>query len=342
MIKIFSRLDKDFSSNGDIVVNPIRAKVHKEDNGDFYLELEADLSYLDYLVEGNIIVADIPQGAQAFRVFNIQKSHSRLYTKARHVFYDSEHYLIPDSYVVDKNCNDALVHLNSATDSNSPFTVSSDITATNSFRCVRKSLYEAIQTVLERWGGHLVRDNFTIGINSEIGQDKGVTVRYGKNLKSIKCVEYWNDVVTKLLPVGKDGIMLNSLNKDASIYIYSPIVYELPFTKTVTFSQSDIEEEDYPDETTYKQALIDDLKAQAESYIKVNYLPKVNYTLDANLERITDIGDTVEVIDERLDLRIVTHVTAFEYDCILERYTEVVFGNFLPTFASWLPRIMVV
>ena len=36
MIKIFSPSDKIFSSNGDVVLRPLKAKVHKEDNGDYY------------------------------------------------------------------------------------------------------------------------------------------------------------------------------------------------------------------------------------------------------------------------------------------------------------------
>lgn len=33
MIRVFSPTDTDFSSNGDIVLYPYKAKVHKEDNG---------------------------------------------------------------------------------------------------------------------------------------------------------------------------------------------------------------------------------------------------------------------------------------------------------------------
>ena len=57
-----------------------------------------------------------------------------------HVFYDSKNYLIADSYVVDKNCNDALDHLNSSTDNTSPFTTISNIPTIYSYRCVRKSI----------------------------------------------------------------------------------------------------------------------------------------------------------------------------------------------------------
>jgi len=56
MIKVFGQADTSFSSNGDVVLRPLKAKVHKEDNGDFYLNLETGLDYVDYLVEGNIVL----------------------------------------------------------------------------------------------------------------------------------------------------------------------------------------------------------------------------------------------------------------------------------------------
>lgn len=344
MIKIFGKLDTSFSSNGDIVVRPLRAKIRKEDNGDFYLDLETDLSYIDYLIEGNIIVANTPQGDQPFRIRNTQKTKNKIALKAYHVFYDSENYVIADSYVVDKNCNDALDHLNNATDTTSPFTTISDVTTVDSYRCVRKSLYEAIQTVLERWGGHLVRDRFRIEIRTDIGADNGVTVRYKKNLKEITCEENWDDVATKVLPVGQDGLLLNDLNSNNDIYVYSDIAYELPYTKVVHFTQ-DISEEDYVDsegeldETAYTQALLADLRAQAQAYVNNYCVPQVNYTMRANLEKITDIGDTVEVIDERLGLTLMTNVIAYEYDCILDKYTEIEFGNFKQTLGNLMSNI---
>lgn len=327
MLRVFGPSDTTFSSNGDIVLKPLIAKVRKEDNGEFYLNLETDLSYIDFLVQGNIVVANTPQGDQAFRIANVEKTKNKLSTKALHVFYDSENYLIADSYVVDKNCNDALDHLNNATEPQSVFTTISDVGSVNSYRCVRTSLYEAVETVLERWGGHLVRNNFSIGIYNSIGQDNGVTVRYAKNLKDITCSEDWSNVVTKILPVGFDGILLNALDPNESIYITADQQYDIPYTKTVSFDQ-DISADDYPDENSYKQALLDDLRAQAQVYLNTNQFPQINYTLRANLEKITDIGDTVEVIDERLGISLLTNVIAYEYDCILDRYTEIEFGNF--------------
>ena len=339
MIKLFNSTDKLFSSNGDKTIIPTKAKIHKEDNGAYYIDLETSLEYINDLVQGNIIVAPTPQGEQAFRLSNPEKTKSKLKVKAYHVFYDSKNYLIADSYVVDKNCNDALDHLNAATDNPSPFATLSDIANVNSYRCVRSSLYEAIQTVIERWGGHLVRDNFTIKVMASIGQDNGVTVRYAKNLKDITCIENWDNVVTKLMPVGKDGLLLPEQ------YIYSEIQYSIPYTKTVSFEQNNVNEDDYKDqsgtvdEEAYQEALVEDLREKATSYIEENSVPQINYTLKANLEKITDIGDTIEVIDERLGIDITTNLISYDYDCILGKYTELEFGNFTQKLSNLLSTI---
>ena len=339
MIKLFDKTDTLFFSNGDKVITPLKAKIHKEDNGSFYLDLETNLDYVDDLTANRIIVANTPQGEQAFRITNVEQTRKKISAKCYHVFYDSNNYLIADSYVVDKNCNDALDHLNSATDNTSPFTTLSNVTKINSFRCVRKSLYEAIQTLLERWGGHLVRDNYTIAIKNEIGKDNGVVVRYAKNLKEINCEYNWDNVVTKLMPVGKDGLLLDEK------YVYSDTQYDIPYTKCVSFEQNGIEEDDYKDEegnlneVAYKNALMDDLRTQAQNYVNENCKPSANYKLKANLEKVTDVGDTIVVKDERLGLDITTNVISYDYDCILERYTELEFGNFKQKLSNLVDSI---
>ena len=338
MIKLFNSTDNLFSSNGDKIIIPTKARVHKQDNGDYYLDLETNLDYINDLVQGKIIVAPTPTGEQAFRISNATATRKKLTAKCYHVFYDSKNYLIEDSYVVDKNCNDALDHLNSATSDLSPFATLSDITSINSFRCVRKSLYEAIQTILERWGGHLVRDNWNISIMSSIGQDNGVTIQYGKNLKSINCDSNWDNVVTKLMPVGKDGILLNALDETKDVYVYAGVTYDIPFTKTVSFNQ-EINQEDYETEEEYQQALVDDLRIQAEDYVNINCYPQTNYTLKANIEKITDIGDVIEVDDERLGITLLTNVISYDYDCILEKYTEIEFGNFTQKLSNLMSTI---
>lgn len=345
MIKLFSSTDKIFETNGDKIIKATKAKVHKEDNGDFYLDFECGVNYADDIVENAILVVNLPQGDQAFRISNVSKTKSKISTKAWHVFYDSQNYLIKDSYVVDKDCAGAMEHLNNATEPVSPFSTSSDITSVGSYRCVRKSLFEALEVVRERWGGHLIRDNFSIGLNRTIGVDTQVVIRYRKNLKEITCEENWDDVVTKLLPVGKDGILLNELDPQRSVYLVSAISYAVPYTKTVSFTQDNISEDDYKDEdgnldeVAYKTALIEDLELKGIKYLEENSKPKISYTLSANLDNITDIGDTVEVIHEPLNISLTATVTGFEYDCILKKYTEITFGNFQKKLSGLLDDV---
>ena len=324
MIRLFGQLDAVFSSNGDKIINPLKCRVRKEDNGAFYADVETDLSYIDDLTEGRILVIPTPQGDQAFRVSNVKATKHRLVTKAMHVFYDSQRILIEDSYVVDKSANDALDHLNSATEPNSPFTTISDLSGTGSYRCVRTSLYDAIMTVQERWGGHLVRDNWTIGLMSEIGADNGVNITYGKNIKDITVQYDWSNVVTKLLPVGYDGIML------PEVYLTSDVQYNLPYTRCISFDQ-DLDPDDYESDQAYHHALQEDLRNKAQIYLDQNSIPRVNYSLNALVDRITDIGDTIMVKDDRLGVEIITYVIAYDYNPILNKYTKIEFGNFRPT-----------
>ena len=334
MIKIFSAADTDFTSNGEVVIsNATKANVRKADNGDYYLDFECGLEYVDYIVANNIIVAPTPQGDQAFRITSFDATRKKITAKAWHIFYDSANYLIADSYVVDKNCNDALDHLNGATDTQSPFTTLSNVQTIDSYRCVRTSLQNAISVLLERWGGHLVRDNWNIKIMNSIGQDNGVTIQYKKNLKEISAKYDWSNVVTKLLPVGYDGILLDE------IYIYSDTQYSIPYTKTVSFEQGDINQEDYEDETAYQDALKVDLFKQATAYVAQNCVPSVTYTLKANIEKITDVGDYVQVYDQRLGLNLDAAVTAFNYDCILGKYTEIEFGSIGQSLSNLMSNV---
>lgn len=338
MIKLFGKTETSFSSNGDKIIKAIKARVKKVDNGEFYLELETDLSYVSDLEEGRIVVAPTPQGEQYFRVSNVTKTKNKITTKCLHVFFDSKNYLIEDSYVYQLNCNAALDHLNSATEPTSEFTTISDVPTVGSYRCVRKSLYEVTQTLLERYGGHLVMDKFSIGIRQTIGEDRGVVVRYAKNLKEITCAENWDNVVTKLMPIGKEGLMLP--NK----YVTSQTQYAIPYTKTVSFSQDNIVQDDYttddgqPDVEAYQAALLQDLEGKAQAYVNANCVPQINYTTKANIP-ITDIGDTVQVIDDRLGLTLTTNVISYDYDVILGQYREVEFGNFKQTLSGLTTQI---
>ena len=328
MISVYPSTERLFEDNGIKILKPIKALIRKEDNGDYYLDIKDKVDYLEYYQAGMIIRASTPWGYQAFRLTNPDIDNNKVSARAYHVYFDSENYIIKDSFVVDKNCNDALDHLNNACDNPTPFTTISDVSNISSYRCVRKSLEEAISTVIDRWGGHLDRDNFNIAIRSKIGQDRGIILSYAKNIKTIKQKENWDNVVTKILPVGKDGILLPETYLEVSEELY-----DIPYTKVVSFDQNDIVEDDYKDdgvldEERYKEALIKDLRYKATAHLENNKFPKVNYSVDAYIEKVSDVGDVIYVKHPKCKIDLTTNVIAIEYDCIAKKYTKIEFGNF--------------
>lgn len=324
MIKIFNSTDKKYNSNGDAVIIPLKCVVKNADNGEFTLNMTCETKYNDVVKDNYIIVVPTPQGEQAFRVRQIVKKGNRLEVTAFHVFYDSENYIIKDSYAVNNNCYEALVHFNLATDVKSPFIVDSDLSQKLNVRCVRKSLKECVEISLEKWGGHLVRDNWSISIYESIARDNGVNIEYRKNLREMTATYDWSDVVTKILPVGTDGIMIDDT------YVYSQVQYDVPFTKVVEFQQ-DINEDDYPTEQEYIAALKTDLYEQAKKYVNEYCYPRVNYSLKASPEDISGIGEVIRVRDTRIGVDLLTQVTGYEYDAFNERYVTIDFGNFQNT-----------
>lgn len=333
MIKVYDPTEREFKNNGLKILHPTKADVYKADNGDFYLNIEDSIENLPYYQQGFIIRVDTPWGEQGFRCNNPNIKNKTIICKAWHLFYDSARYTIADSNVVDKNCNDALDQLNNKTDNKSPFKTISDVMTISNFRCVRKTLEEAVSIILERWGGHLVRDNFNIEIRNNIGQNRGVSLRYGKNITGNNVSENWDDVCTKILPYTSDGDVAITLDE---LYLEIPDkLYDIPYTKIVEFENS-LNKDDYQNEDEYKNAIKENLRLQALTYLEENKLPKVNYSISAELQNISDVGDTIYVSHPKCNIEITTQVISITYDCILKKYKNIEFGNFKKTLSNLL------
>ena len=340
MIKVYESTETLFNHNGLKILHPTKAEIYIEDNGDYYIDLETSIDDLIYLQEGNIIRANTRWGEQGFRLTNPKRKNNKITVRGYHLWKDSARYVIVNSYVDNKDCNDALDHLNLCCDAVTPFTTISDVSTINSTRIIRKSFEEAIAILIEKWGGHLYRDNWTIGIKNQLGEDRGAVIKYGKNSKTIEADEDWSKVVTKMLPVGYDGITL------PEIYLIADIQYDVPYTKVIKFEQ-DIDQEDYRDddgnldEEAYEEALRTDLRIQAQQYLNENQYFKCNYKVKAEIEGVVDLGDTITVNHEKLGIDITTNVIALRYDCIRDKYIEVEFGNFKSRLKDLFKKITV-
>lgn len=325
MIKVFQATDKYFASNGDKIINPYKAVVFKEDNGDYYCDIEASIDLMDYLKQNMIVCVQTPWGWQPFRCDKPEKSGSKVKVKAWHLYYDTENYVIAETNIVDSGCQAALNSLKGGCDSTLPFSVVSDIVDTGSFHCVRQNFAEAVNSVLEIWGGHLDRDGWNIGIKTTIGQDRGVTLAYGKNIKEITAIENWDNVCTKILPVGQNEVTID--------YMVSDTQYDLPYTKVVEFSQN-LEQQEGETDEAFTARLKNDLRVQAAKYLADHALPEVNYTLKAHLQNVADVGDTIWVKHPKCQVDVETRVISVKWDAIKGEYKEIEFGNFRKKLAG--------
>ena len=179
---------------------------------------------------------------------------------------------------------------------------------------------EGIEKVREMWGGDWVRNNYSISLVPTIYNDNGANIAYRSGLKEISAEYDWSNVVTTIIPTGKDDLTLSAIS--------STTQYANPFRKLVQFNQ-DIDRDNYSSDAAYNSALQSDLTAQAEAYLAAHCVPSVNYTVRgaADIEGIEDLGDVARVMDERIGVDIIVRLCAYEYDAIAGRFTELQFGD---------------
>lgn len=325
MIRVYDATERLFNHNGLKVLRPLFAEILKTDNGDYFIELEDMLDNLEYYQKGMIVRVTTPWGVQGFRCDNPIIQNNRISCKAWHLSYDSENYIINEAYAIDVNCNDALNHYNDLTDTDSPFTVISDIATLATTGAVKESLFAVFSDLVNVYSGHWERDNYTFGIKSSIGQDRGVVLAYNKNITDIKIEENWDNVCTKLLPYTTDGD--NEITLDEIYVEVSERLYDIPYTKAVKFEHN-FSLEDFATKEEFISTVKKWLHGEALNYLEANKLPQVNYSVSAKLDNVSDVGDIIYVKHPKCKVDISTNVISVRYDALKERYTAIEFGNF--------------
>lgn len=325
MIKIFDANDRDFTSAGNIVINSTKCLEYKKKslNG-WYIEVEIPIKYKEYIAKDKLCVVKTKSklNPQAFRIGeNIQYNNRKITFTANHVMFDAQDYFLVDVRPTNLNGLNALNYINQRTDKVSPFTIYSNIENVNTAYFVRKNLLEAWATIEERWNGVFDADNWNISFLQSVGHDNGETIAYGKDMQSMEIYEDWSNVTTRLYPVGTNELMLPEK------YIDSDVQYEKPYTRTVDF-QTEITQEDFEDltEEEKEEAMIEELRANAQEYLEENKYPKMSYTTTSNINNDMEIGDTIQVLHPLVTIK--TEVLEYQYDIISKRIKSLTFGNF--------------
>ena len=353
MIQIYSENNKNFSSNGDMPLLPEDAFVSVELNGSWNLTMQHPIDQKGrwkYLEEGAVIKAPSFNGEQLFRIYKKEKSEGGISVEAYPIFFDSKNdCFLTDIRPTGKNGQEAL---NIMLAPNKKYSAQSDIAKSTTAYYEYMNLMEAINgdnanSFLNRWGGEILYDNFKIIVNERVGGDYGVELRYGKNIPANGITETvdMSEVVTRIYPKSYNGYKLSGNG-----YVDSPILSNYPTVKAATMKFDNIKmREDAQEDDEEKGIIICDTQADLDRALtevcKKQFesgldKPKVTIEADMVLLQNTDqykdyeiletvsLGDTIHCLHNKLGIETDARVIELEYDCLTERVTSVVLGDF--------------
>lgn len=354
MIELYKFNNKDFDKAGDIVLQPSKCILTMElETGLNEIELthpldkEGRWKYINFddVISVSTPYLKLPQ--QLYRVYERVKEMSSITVKARHIFYDLIDTVLIDVRPTDLIGEEALNYILKGT----KYKGHSNISKINTAYYVRKNIVEAIggdkeNSFLSRWGGELFLNNFDISINEKIGLDNGVIIAYGKNITGIEETLNFENVVTRAIPVGADGLMLDGDNPwvdSALINNYSNIKMKVVSYDDVKVKENSDDEEGF---NTIEEAREELKRRVQEDFKKGMDKPLVNYSVQfldlSKVETYKDykileevlLGDTVHINHKRLGINLEARVIKFEYNCLTRKMENIELGNYIDSYAK--------
>lgn len=353
LIRLYEQDTTDFSNNGLKILNPTSAKITRN-----LIEYTYQLELTHLLDEKGMMLTEeriLGYNGQYFRISSIRRNLKEVSIIAKHIFFDLNKNFIEDINIKNKTGSMALSHILGETSYPHSFSATSDIDTVASSRLVRKNVVSALigdtdNSFINRWGGELDIDGFTFKLNEQIGKDDGYTIRYGKNLTGLDLQLNMLEVVTRIRPVGFDGIEIDGLYVDSS-YIDNyalPIIKEIKYENVKWTGSPNYEEREDDDSYIYDnlaeaQAKLIEL-ATNEFIVNEIDLPKTTINIEfIELSKTEEykhlkflqninIGDTVHIYHKPLDINLKSRCIEYVYDCILNKYETITLGSYTKNF----------
>lgn len=353
LIRLYEQDTTDFSNNGLKILNPTSAKITRN-----LIEYTYQLELTHLLDEKGMMLTEeriLGYNGQYFRISSIRRNLKEVSIIAKHIFFDLNKNFIEDINIKDKTGSMALSHILGGTSYPHSFSATSDIDTVASSRLVRKNVVSALigdtdNSFINRWGGELDIDGFTFKLNEQIGKDDGYTIQYGKNLTGLDLQLNMLEVVTRIRPVGFDGIEIDGLYVD-SPYIDNyalPIIKEIKYENVKWKGSPNYEEREDDDSYIYDnlaeaQAKLIEL-ATNEFVVNEIDLPKTTINIEfIELSKTEEykhlkflqninIGDTVHIYHKPLDINLKSRCIEYVYDCILNKYETITLGSYTKNF----------
>lgn len=349
---LFSKDATTFTKNGlGVLSDAISCKVTEERNGLYELQMQYPQTGIHFSeIEIQSIICAVPHDGgnlQPFRVYKITKPmNGKVDIYAQHISYQLSS--IPVMPFGASSVVDCLAKFVEYAAEDCPYTFWTDkstvaIYTQNTPASIRERLGGVQGSVLDVYGGEYEWDNYTVKLWNKRGADRGVTLRYGKNIKDIKQEENISSTYTGICPYwngGEGNVLVTLPEKVVESEYASSFPYNL--TKVVDMTQY------FADQPTVAQ-----LRARAEQYVEANAVgvPAVSIDVDfvalwqteeykdlAVLQRVY-LCDTVTVIFEKLGINVKAKVVKTVYDVLKERYSLISIGSISRSLADTISDI---
>ena len=270
---------------------------------------------------------------QIFRIYKIGKTINGSFTvNAQHISYDLSGKVISSGTASSAVAACTLLQAKAGS-----FTINTDKTVSAAFSITAPSSVRSWfggkeGSLLDIYGGEWKYDNYTASLKQARGFDRGVEIRYAKNLTQLSQMLDMSNLCTGVIPfyIDQDG------NKTVGTKVSTGLTLDVDRDIAIDFSQ-DVD----PESGT---AIATQLANLANAYITNTNLTSItnSITLDfvqsGKLTERVDLCDTVHIYFEALGISAAAKCVKTVWNVLEERYTSTTFGdartNICDTIAS--------
>ena len=348
MIPVLYPKDETAYNNNGIgrLTDCIKCNV-KERLNDYYIlgaTYAANGNHAGDIVPGNIVYATPADGAnpQPFRIYETNKNlNGTIEVSANHISYDLGGYFARNITGITTAAG-AVDALTSRAWLPTGFSFMTDLSVSKPWEkrgafSIRSAM-GGDGSILETYGGEWEYDGYNVRLLNARGSDKGVTIRYRKNLTGLEAVTNdENDYTGTFSYWLSGGVYVSSTDVT---YVSTAAQTAIPQKILIVDHTSDFQ-------TAPTKAQLDALAASdladvgiIES-LSVSFAPlwqSQEYQYLSAVERVK-LGDIVSVIYDRYNVNTKLEVVETDYNVLLDKYNSIELGALRPTLADAISKL---
>ena len=357
LIVLYDHDEEAFTSNGlGALPDAASCTVTEERNGGYEVEMEYPLTgshFSDIQKRRILYVKPNPyDDPQPFRIYSITKPINGIVTvHAAHLSYDTSGSIVKLFPADAGSASAAMSYLKNFSVPSTPFTFFTNVGKSGTMSVPKPSSIRSLLggsdgSILDIFGGEYLFDKWNISLLESRGSNRGVAIRYGKNMTDLEQEENDTDFYTGVYPFwyseSEDGGLVTLSANDG--IVNAPGNYDFVKIMPLDLSSEDFGKETTDSEgytTTIEKPTEAELLAAAQKYIANNKIgiPKVSldvsFVMLAQSEEYKDFArletvklcDTVTVEFEKLGVKTTAKCIKTVYNVLTDKYDSIELGE---------------